>query len=37
MAKEHRPQPIIKPANPDKGSKGRTIPTPPVKPAPPKK
>lgn len=38
MAKEHRPQPINKPANPDRGSKGRTIPTPPSsKPAPPKK
>lgn len=37
MAKEQRPQPIIRPSSPDKGSKGRTMPAPRTKPAPPKK
>lgn len=37
MAKQHNPNPIQKPSNPEKGNKGRVIPPPPSRPSPPKK
>lgn len=37
MAKQHTPKPTQAPSNPDKGSKGRTVPPPPSRPIPSKK